>query len=100
MANIKYYDVILKPHITEKSDMNMQESGIYTFLVHPESTKTQIKDAVEKMFDGVKVEKVRTINRQAKVVKKHGRPVGKKARKKIAMVSLKKGSKEIEIFEA
>ncbi|MCT4612775.1 MAG: 50S ribosomal protein L23 [Clostridia bacterium] len=100
MANIQYYDVILKPYITEKSDMNMQENGIYTFLVHPESTKTQIKDAVEKMFDGVKVEKVRTINRQAKVVKRYGRPVGKKAKKKIAMVSLAEGSKEIEIFEA
>ena len=51
MADIKYYDVILKPVITEKSMAGMGEKK-YTFLVHPEANKTQIKEAVEKMFEG------------------------------------------------
>ena len=50
MADIKYYDVILKPVITEKS-MNAMAEKKYTFLVHPEATKSQIKEAVEKMFE-------------------------------------------------
>ena len=51
MANIQYYDVILKPVITEKSMAGMSEKE-YTFLVHPEANKTMIKHAVEKMFEG------------------------------------------------
>ena len=54
MADIKYYDVILKPVITEKS-MNAMGEKKYTFLVHPEANKSQIKEAVEKMFEGTKV---------------------------------------------
>ena len=54
MANIKYYDVILKPVVTEKSMAAMAEKK-YTFLVHPEANKTMIKEAVEKMFEGTKV---------------------------------------------
>ena len=46
MADIKYYDVILKPVLTEKS-MNAMAEKKYTFLVHPEATKTQVKEAVE-----------------------------------------------------
>ena len=61
MANVQYYDVILKPVITEKS-MNIMADKKYTFLVHPEANKAMIKEAVEKMFDGVKVAKVNTMN--------------------------------------
>ena len=46
MANVQYYDVILKPVITEKS-MNAMGDKKYTFFVHPEATKTQINAAVE-----------------------------------------------------
>ena len=46
MADVKYYDVILKPVITEKSMAGMGDKK-YTFLVHPEATKSQIKEAVE-----------------------------------------------------
>ena len=53
MADIKYYDVILKPVVTEKS-MNAMAEKKYTFLVHPSATKNQIKEAVEKMFEGTK----------------------------------------------
>ena len=54
MADIKYYDVILKPVITEKS-MNAMGEKKYTFLVHPEANKSQIKEAVEKMFEDLDV---------------------------------------------
>ena len=61
MAAIQYYDVILKPVITEKSMAGMSEKK-YTFFVHPEANKSMIKEAVEKMFEGTKVAKVNTIN--------------------------------------
>ena len=53
MANIQYYDVILKPVVTEKT-MALMADKKYTFLVHTEANKTQIKEAVEKMFPGTK----------------------------------------------
>ena len=51
MADLKYYDIILKPVVTEKS-MNAMGEKKYTFLVHTDATKAQIKEAVEKMFEG------------------------------------------------
>ena len=65
MADIKYYDVILKPIVTERSMTDMADKK-YTFSVHPTATKSQIKEAVEKMFEGTKVEKVNTMNCQGK----------------------------------
>ena len=65
MADIKYYDVILKPVITEKS-MNAMSEKKYTFYVHPDATKSQVKEAVEKMFEGTKVESVSTMNLEGK----------------------------------
>ena len=65
MANIKYYDVILKPIVTEKS-MNAMSEKKYTFSDHTEATKAQIKEAVEKMFEGTKVAKVNTMNCEGK----------------------------------
>ena len=96
MADIKYYDVILKPVITEKSMSGMSEKK-YVFLVHPEANKSQIKEAVEKMFDGTKVAKVNTINQDGKN-KRRGMVVGKTAKTKKAIVQLTEDSKEIEIF--
>lgn len=96
MADIKYYDVILKPVITEKSMAGMGEKK-YTFLVHTEANKSQIKEAVEKMFDGVKVKKVNTMNADGKN-KRRGVVVGKTAKTKKAMVWLTEDSKDIEIF--
>ena len=61
MADLKYYDIILAPIITEKSMAAMEEKK-YTFSVHTDATKTQIKEAVEKMFAGAKVEKVNTMS--------------------------------------
>ena len=80
MASIQYYDVIIRPVITEKSMADMGEKK-YTFLVHPEANKTQIKEAVEKMFEGTKVKSVNTINSDGKK-KRRGMVVGKTARLK------------------
>ena len=66
MADLKYYDVILKPVVTEKS-MNAMAEKKYTFFVHPDATKAQIKEAVEKMFEGTKVDSVNTMNKDGKV---------------------------------
>ena len=84
MADLKYYDVILKPVITEKSMSAMGEKK-YTFLVHTEATKAQIKEAVEKLFEGTKVASVNTMNMDGK--------------KKKAIVKLTAESADIEIFE-
>ena len=97
MADIKYYDVILKPVVTEKSMAGMGEKK-YTFLVHPEATKSQIKEAVEKMFEGTKVASVNTMNSVGKK-KRRGRAVGTTAKTKKAIVQLTADSKDIEIFE-
>ena len=96
MANVQYYDVILKPVVTEKSMGQMAEKK-YTFLVHPEANKTMIKEAVEKMFDGVKVEKVNTMNQDGKT-RRRGMTTGKTAKTKKAIIQLTADSKDIEIF--
>lgn len=97
MADVKYYDVILKPVVTEKS-MNAMAEKKYTFLVHPDATKSQVKEAVEKMFEGTKVAKVNTMNYDGKT-KRRGMVYGKTAKTKKAIVQLTADSKDIEIFE-
>ena len=96
MANVQYYDVILKPVITEKSMEDMSAKK-HTFLVHPEANKTQIKEAVEKMFEGTKVAKVNTMNLDGKT-RRRGNVLGKTAAKKKAIVQLTEDSADIEIF--
>ena len=97
MANVKYYDVILKPIVTEKS-MNAMAEKKYTFLVHPEANKSMIKEAVEKMFEGTGVKSVNTMNMDGKK-KRRGYTVGTTAKTKKAIVTLTENSKDIEIFE-
>ena len=97
MADIKYYDVILKPVITEKSMAEMADKK-YTFLVHTDSTKSQVKEAVEKMFAGTKVAKVNTMNCEGKN-RRRGAVTGKTAKTKKAIVQLTEDSKDIEVFE-
>ena len=97
MADIRYYDVILKPVITEKS-MNAMADKKYTFMVHVDANKAMIKEAVEKMFPGTKVDKVNTMNIDGKK-KRRGMVVGRTAQTKKAIVKLTAGSKDIEIFE-
>ena len=97
MANVQYYDVLLKPVLTEKSMAGMATKK-YTFLVHPEANKTMIKEAVEKMFPGTKVDKVNTMNLDGKT-KRRGMTFGKTAKQKKAIVQLTADSKDIDIVE-
>lgn len=99
MANVQYYDVILKPVITEKS-MELMTDKKYTFLVHTEATKSQIKEAVEKMFSGTKVKNVNTMNMDGKNKRVRGTyKYGKTAKTKKAIVQLTADSADIELFE-
>ncbi len=98
MADLKYYDIIQKPVITEKSMAAMEQKS-YTFIVHPDATKSQVKEAVEKMFDGAKVEKVNTMNYAGKKRRRGRRIEGRTSKYKKAIVKLTEDSKEIEIFE-
>ena len=97
MADIKYYDVILRPVITEKS-MNLMAEKKYTFYVHPEANKSMIKDAVEKMFAGTHVASVNTMNCPGKK-RRRGYTIGRTAKTKKAIVTLTEESADIEIFE-
>ncbi|HWB73180.1 MAG TPA: 50S ribosomal protein L23 [Egibacteraceae bacterium] len=89
-------DVIIAPVVSEKS-YGLLDQGRYTFLVHPASHKTEIKQAVERIF-GVKVAAVNTINRKGKR-KRFGRTYGRRKDTKRAIVTLAPGE-EIDIFEA
>ena len=88
-------DIILAPVISEKS-YGLIEDNVYTFLVHPDSNKTQIKIAVEQIFD-VTVSNVNTANRLGK--RKRTRfGYGQRKSTKRAIVTLTADSKPIEIF--
>lgn len=85
-----YRDIIKGPIITEKSMGLQQNENTITFSVDVKANKTQIKQAIEKIFN-VKVESVNTVNVKPKK-KRVGRYVGKTNRKKKAIVKLKEGS--------
>lgn len=90
-------DIILAPVISEKS-YALLDNNVYTFVVHPDSNKTQIKIAIEKIF-AVKVESVNTANRQGKR-KRTRSGFGKRKGTKRAIVTLAPGSKPIDLFGA
>ena len=101
MASVQYYDVLLRPVLTEKSMAGMATKK-YTFMVHPEANKVMIKEAVEKMFPGTKVEKVNTVNVDGKEKRRNTRSgitTGKTAKQKKAIVQLTADSKDIDIVE-
>ena len=87
-------DVILAPVVSEKS-YSLLDEGRYTFLVHPSSNKTEIKEAVQSIF-GVKVANVNTMNRKGKR-KRFGTTFGTRKDTKRAIVTLAEGE-EIDIF--
>jgi len=88
-------DITLAPIVSEKS-YGLLESGRYTFLVHPDANKTQVKIAVEQIF-GVKVTAVNTMNRLGKR-KRTRAGYGSRKSTKRAIVTLSPDSKAIEIF--
>ena len=91
------HDIILKPLLSEKSYAGISEKK-YTFVVAKNANKTQIKSAVEELFN-VKVEKVNTMNVQGKL-KRMGKNQGYTPAYKKAIVQLKKDSKTIEFFDS
>ena len=93
----KAYDIIKKPVLTEKSYDAMAQKK-YTFEVAIGANKTEIKAAIEEIFEGVKVESVNTMRTQGKM-KRQGRTQGRTREIKKAYVTLKKDSKPIKFFE-
>jgi large subunit ribosomal protein L23 len=91
-------DVIIKPVVSEKS-YGLLDQGAYTFVVHPDANKIEIRQAVESIFN-VRVVKVNTLNRQGK--RKRNRRTftfGKRPDTKRAVVTLHAGDR-IELFES
>jgi large subunit ribosomal protein L23 len=88
-------DVIIAPVVSEKS-YSLLENNWYTFLVHPDANKTEIKQAVERIWD-VKVLNVNTASRRGKT-KRFRFTEGRRSDTKRAVVKLAEGDK-IEIFE-
>ncbi|MCR4392140.1 MAG: 50S ribosomal protein L23 [Candidatus Acetothermia bacterium] len=85
-------DILLRPILSEKT-WRLREAGKYTFEVHPDAGKTEVRHAVEELF-GVKVERVWTMTRQGKprrtrMDRRHGRTKGEKR----AVVQLAPGHK-------
>ena len=90
------YDVVIRPIITESS-MDLAAERKYAFKVDPRANKTEVKHAIEEIFD-VDVAKVNIMNVNGKT-KRLGRSVGKTADYTKAIVTLTPDSKEIEIFQ-
>ena len=90
------HDIIFKPILSEKS-YDLIPKKTYVFSVDPRATKSQIKDAVEKIFE-VKVRNVTTSRREGKL-KRQGQTQGRRPDTKKAYVTLTEESKPIEFFE-
>jgi large subunit ribosomal protein L23 len=90
------FEVIVKPLITEKTSAAYQDRGEYTFEVHPDASKPQIRQAIEELF-GVKVTDVWTSNVRGKE-KRMGKSAGRRPNWKKAIVRLREGD-TIEVFE-
>ena len=87
-------DVLIAPVVSEKS-YGLLDANKYTFIVHPDANKTEIKIAVEQVF-GVKVANVNTLNRPGKT-RRTRTGLGKRKDTKRAIVSLAEGDR-IDIF--
>jgi len=88
-------DVILRPVVTESSMANLDDKR-YTFDVNVQATKTQVKKAIEEIFD-VKVVKVNVMNVKGKL-KRQGRYAGYTKKRRKAIVTLSSDSNEIKLF--
>ena len=91
------YDVIKRPVLTEQTyaDMNFRK---YTFEVAIDANKIEIRQAVEALFDGVKVASVNTLRQQGKI-KRQGRTQGRRPERKKAVITLTEDSKTIPQFD-
>jgi large subunit ribosomal protein L23 len=92
--------VIIRPVVSEKS-YALFDQGVYTFIVPRDVSKPEIRDAVEKIWPGVKVAKVNTLNRKGKMRRSRRTATRSKLPDtKRAIVTLQADSAEIEIFQA
>ena len=90
-------DVIIRPVVSEKSYALLDEN-VYTFVVHPDASKPEIRDAIHALWPGVKVLKVNTLNRKGKKIRnRRNWTYGERADQKRAIVTLADGS--IDLFE-
>ena len=91
-------DVIIRPVVSEKS-YALLDQNVYTFVVHPDASKPEIRDAIQTIWPGVKVLKVNTLNRKGKASRVRGsNRRGSKPDTKRAIVTLAAG--EIPLFES
>ena len=98
MKEERLTQILLAPHISEKSAGAAETNNQYVFRVRRDANKGEIKDAVEKMFD-VQVDAVRVTNMKGKVKQRFGMPTTRRKIWKKAYVSLKPGS-EIDLMGA
>jgi len=89
MNNSRVYQVLLSPHISEKTALGAEEEGRHTFKVAPDATKLEVRKAVEKLFD-VEVTSVQILNVKGKV-KRFGAATGTRSNWKKAIVRLADG---------
>jgi large subunit ribosomal protein L23 len=90
-------DIIIRPVVSEKS-YGLLDSGVYTFVVDPQATKIEIRDAIESIFN-VQVARVNTLNRKGKRKRNRRQATfGSRADTKRAIVTLAAGGR-IDLFE-
>ncbi|HHO58736.1 MAG TPA: 50S ribosomal protein L23 [Thiotrichales bacterium] len=94
MNQERMYQVLLAPHISEKSTLLAEEQNQHVFRVAPDATKSEVKTAVEEIFK-VKVERVRILNTKGKV-KRFGGRLGKRSDMRKAYITLAAGN-DIEL---
>jgi len=87
-------DVVFAPVVSEKSYTLIDTLGKYTFLVDPRANKTEIRIAIEQIFD-VKVASINTLNRPGKILR-HRYGTGRRKATKRAIVTLREGSIDLD----
>ena len=93
------HDIIIRPVVSEKTYVAVEDRNTYTFIVAPSASKPEIKDAIEFIFDGVKVSNVNTLVRKGKRVRnRRNNTYSKRADTKRAIVTLSEG--EIELYSS
>lgn len=89
MREERLMKVLRAPHVSEKASISLEKHNTIVLKIAKDATKTEIKDAVKKMFE-VEVDRVRTLNVKGKV-KRHGQRIGRRSDWKKAYVTLKEG---------
>ncbi len=94
---MNYYEIVKRPIYTEKAVTMKEQAPVICFEVHPDANKTQIREAVSKLF-GVKIAEVRTLKTPGKL-RRRGKFAGYRSETKKAYVRLRAGEKVPEFAE-